>query len=324
MALKLIDAAESAVNRGEDRKAEIIMQFGESMILQAIPFERINGGTLTFSREERLPNVGFRAINRGYTEDAGETIPVSESTKIFGGDLDVDKSIIRQLGMNARTQRENMKVRAMALEFDRTFIKGDTSTDSKEFDGLQKRVPLSPDSTQLVYPGGPGSTPTAGGDGLRLQALDWARKRTRRPTHWVMNQTMCLLLTEAARQTGVSGFVQHTQDNFGNPVTMYAGLPIIELEEDNEANEILPFQEAAPAGGAAVSTSIYCVNMSMEGLFAIHNMPSDDDMFEVRDLGEIDAKPCYRTRVETELGLAVLDARSVTRIAGITNVAVTS
>ena len=324
MPLTLIDAAESAINRGEDRKAEIIMQFGESMVMQALSFERISGGTLAAVREERLPNVGFRGINEGYEEDAGETIPFAESTKIFGGDLDVDTSIVRQFGQSARSTRENMKLKAMALTFERTFLKGDTATNSREFDGLQKRIPLNPSSTQLVFPGGIGSTPSSGGDALKLSALDWARKRTRRPTHWVMNQYMCMLLTEAARSTSVSGFLNYTQDQFGRPVTTYAGLPIIEIEEDNEGLEILPFEEEAPGGGTPQCTSIYCVSMSTEGLIGIHNMPTDERMFEVRDLGEIDAKPVFRTRVETELGIAVLDARSITRIAGITRDAVSA
>lgn len=269
-------------------------------------FEKINGGSLTASREERLPNVGFRGINEGYQEDAGETIPFTESTKILGGDLDVDVSIVRQLGEGARSSRENMKVRALALQFDRTFIKGDPTTNPKEFAGLQARIPLSPTSTQLVFPAGPGTTPSSNGDALRLLSLDWAKKRTRRPTHWVMNQTMALLLTEAARTTGVSGFIQYTQDEFGRPVTMYAGLPIIEMEEDNLANEILPFEEESPGGGTPTSTSIYCVSLRQEGLMGIHNMPSDAEMFQIRDLGEVDDKPVLRTRVETEMGIAVM------------------
>lgn len=320
MPLTLIDAAQQAFNRGEVRKSEIIMQFGmESMILQNLFFERIMGGSLTASREEKLPGVGFRGINEAYTEDAGEVIPFTESTAILGGDLDVDVSLERQLTGNVRASRENMKVRAMALQFDRTFIKGDRATNSREFTGLQARIPLNPESTQLVYPGGPNSTPSAGGDPLRLLALDWAKKRTRRPTHWIMNQTMALLLTEAARTTGVSGFVQYTQDQFGNPVTMYAGLPIIELEEDNLGNEILPFEEENPGGGTPASTSIYCVSMGEGYLMGIHNMPSNEEMFQIRDLGEVQEKPVLRTRVETEIGIAIMDARSVTRIAGIEN-----
>ncbi len=325
MPITLIDAAELAVNRGEDRKAELILQFGdESMILQELGFERINGGSLTASREEKLGGVAFRGINEGYVESAGETIPFTESCKIFGGDIDTDVSLIRKLGEGHRITYENMKARALALLFDRTFIKGDQTTNQREFNGLQARIPLSPLSTQLVTAGGPGSTPAANGEALRLFALDWAKKRTRRPTHWLMNQTMALLLTEAARTTGVSGFIQFTQDQFGNEVTMYAGLPIIEMEEDNLGNEILPFEEESPGGGTPTSTSIYCISVRPEGIMGIHNMPSDEELFQIRDLGEQDSKPVYRTRIESELGIAVMDARSITRIAGIANTAVVS
>ena len=324
MPLTLIDAAEEAANRGEERLSELILQFGESMIMRYITFLKIAGGVLSGSREERLPEVNFRGINEPYREDAGETAPFAESTKIFGGDLDVDISLVRNYGEAMRRNRENMKARAMALKFEHTFIKGSSAIDSRQFNGLQTRVPISPQSTQLIFPGGLGATPSAGGDALKLKALDYAIKRTRNATHWVMNQYMSMLMTEAARATGVSGFINYTQDQFGRPVTTYAGLPIIEIDEDAQGNEIMPFEEENPGGGEPNSTSIYCVSLREDGLTGIHNMPSDEQLFMYADFGHISEKPVYRTRVESELAIASLDNRSITRIAGITRDAVTA
>jgi hypothetical protein len=312
MPLTLIEAAQQAFNRGEERVAEIIMQFAESsLLMQALTWQKISGNAITFPREERLPNIGWRGINEGYLEDAGEVIRVTESTKIFGGYLDVDISLERAFGAGIRSSRENMKVRSLTLEFDKVFVKGDITTNPKEFPGLQKRCT----GTQLIPAGN-----TSGGDALSLSVLDRAKKRTRRPTHWIMSQDMSLRLVSAARTTGVAGFVTYTSDQFGQDLTTYAGLPIIELESDNMGNPILNFNEANPGGGTPASTSIYCVSFGLGMLQGIHNMASDAQIIDVKDLGERENVPVKRTRVESELGIAMMDGRSATRIWGIKDV----
>jgi hypothetical protein len=44
---------------------------------------------------------------------------------------------------------------------------------------------------------------------------------------------------------------------------------------------------------------------------------------DVRDLGEIDALPVYRTRVEWLVAMAVMHGKAVSRVWGITNAAIT-
>jgi hypothetical protein len=45
---------------------------------------------------------------------------------------------------------------------------------------------------------------------------------------------------------------------------------------------------------------------------------------DVRDLGELDTKPAFRTRVEWYSGLAIYNGRSAARLRYITNAAVTA
>jgi len=42
----------------------------------------------------------------------------------------------------------------------------------------------------------------------------------------------------------------------------------------------------------------------------------------VRDMGEIDTKPVYRTRIEWYVSMAILRARAAARLYGVTNSAV--
>jgi hypothetical protein len=55
-------------------------------------------------------------------------------------------------------------------------------------------------------------------------------------------------------------------------------------------------------------------------LQGIHNMASDAQIIDVKDLGERENVPVKRTRVESELGIAMMDGRSATRIWGIKDV----
>ena len=97
----------------------------------------------------------------------------------------------------------------------------------------------------------------------------------------------------------------------------YNGIPILVAREDNIGNDILPFTEANPGGGAAASTSIYAVQLGDGGLVGIQNQD-----ISVRDLGELEAKPVFRTRVEWYASIALFHGRAVARLRGVKDAAI--
>lgn len=309
MALTLVEAAK--LETGDVvRQAIIELYAGSSDILMALPFEGIQGNAMKYNREDSLPGVGFRGVNESYTPSTGVLNPLTESLVIAGGDLDVDKFIVDTMGEAQRSTHEAMKVRALALAWTKKFIKGDTASEAREFDGLQTRVT----GNQLIAAGS-----TSGGDALSLEKLDEAIDQTLNPTHLIMNKAMRRRLTQAARNTNVGGFITYEKDAFGRQVAKYNDLPILTVDLDNVQSPILPFTEANPGGGAAASTSLYVVSMGPEGLLGLENGGMD-----VRDLGELQASPVYRTRVEWYNGLAIFNGRAVTRLQGIKNVPITA
>ena len=229
---------------------------------------------------------------------------------IAGGDLDVDRFIIQTMGANQRSVQEGMKVKALAHRWTLAFFKGDSSVDPREFDGLQRRIPAG--SSQLIDAGA-----TSGGDALSLFLLDTAISKVDSPTHLAMNKTMALRLSQASRATGVAGFITWDPNEFGTRVMSYNGLPLIQVDEDNQGGQILPFSEPNPGGGAAASTSIYVLSLGDGAMTGIQNGQVD-----VRDLGELEAKPVLRTRVEWYAGIALFQGKSVCRLRGIKNSAV--
>lgn len=308
MAMTLLEAAK--LSAGNDLKQGVIEYYaGSSGILANLPFEDIQGNALKYNTEDTLPGIGFRGINETYTASNGVINPQTESLTIAGGTMDVDRMIIKTQGEAARARHEAMKVRALSLNWTKKFIKGDSNSTPKEFDGLQVRLV----NGQLIDAGA-----TSGGDALSLAKLDELIDQTYNPTHLIMNKTMRRLLTAAARNTSVGGFISHQTDDFGKQITMYNGLPIIELDLDNEGTAILPFTEANPGGGTAASTSIYCVSFSEEGVMGIQN-----GSIEVEDLGLTDDGTIYRTLVEWYSSFAVFHGRGAARLRGIKNAAVT-
>jgi hypothetical protein len=309
MALTIVEAAK--LNPGDVLRTSIVEMYARnSDILRTLPFNGIAGNALRYNREDTLPGVGFRGVNEAYAESVGVLNPITESLAIAGGDLDVDRFIVQTMGANQRSVQEGMKVKALAHRWTLAFIKGDSSTDPREFDGLQRRVPVG--SSQLVDAGA-----TSGGDALSLFKLDTAISRVDSPTHLVMNKTMAMRLAQAARNTAVGGFITWSPSEFGTRIMEYNGLPILQVEEDNVGNPILPFSEANPGGGAAASTSIYVVSFGDGSLVGIQNGGVD-----VRDLGELETKPVMRTRVEWFAGIAIFSGKSVVRLRGIKDAAI--
>lgn len=301
MALTLLEAAK--LNTGDVYKAGVLKKYAEtSEILRLLPFESINGNSLRYNVEETLPGVGFRGVNGSYTESTGIINPKVESLTIAGGDLDVDKFIVDTMGADQRSVHEAMKIKALALAWTKTFIKGDSESDPMVFDGLQKR--LQGDAVIANH---------ATGAGLSLAKLDEAIDAVDGANAILMSKAMRRRLTVAARTTAVGGNIGYTIDEFGRQVTTYNDLPIVIVDKDNDNVDILGFTEANS------TTSIYVVAFGEGMVSGLQNGGMD-----VRDLGELETKPALRTRIEWYSGFGVFAPRSAARLKNITDAAVTA
>ena len=306
MALTLIEAAK--LGRDDPFKSGAIELYaGSSDILMNLPLETILGGSIAYTREVALPGVGFRGVNESYTPSTGVLNPLVEVLVIAGGELDVDRYIVRTRGEQARITSEAGKLRNLALEYTKKFIKGDSGSDPREFDGLQTRAV----GNQVISAGS-----TANGAALSLAILDQAIDQTYNPTHLIMSKAMARKFSAAARTTAVSGYVTYDVDALGRRVTKYNDLPILTVDLDGGGSAILPFTEAA-ASGTDTATSIYVVGMGPDSLTGLQN-----GGMEVDDLGLLQTAPVYRTRVEWYTGLAAYNGRSITRIKYIGDLAI--
>jgi hypothetical protein len=311
MSLNLVESSKIALGRDKVLKSTVMELYAKSSdLLATMPFENITGNAFTYDREEVLPGVEFRGINEAYTESTGKVAQITERLCIAGGDIDVDTFIIKTSGMDQRAVQETMKIKALALKITKNLIKGSVLTDIKSFDGLQ--VKLTGDN--LISMGS-----TSGGDVLTLTKLDELIDSVEDATHLLMNKGLRRRLSGAARSASVGGYITYDVDAFGRKVTKYNDLPILIAFKDETNTEILPFSESGAGGGTAQCTSLYCLSFSDNGVQGLQN----DDM-DVRDLGEVQDKPVYRTRIEWFITLALLRVRCASRLYGIKDGAVTA
>ena len=301
MGLTLLEA--SKLVSGDVQRAAIIELFAESSdILRAIEFNDVPGGALKYDVEGALPGIAFRGVNEAYTESTGVINPATEPLKIVGGDLDVDRSLIKTRGAGIRSVHVAMKVKAMAQKIHYTIIKGDSTTNPKEFDGLQARLTGS----QVISNSG-----ASGGAGLSMEKLDEAIDTVDSPTHLIMTKALARRLDKASKSTSLSGTINFEKDDFGRRMRVYNDLPVLIADANDiaAANAALGANESYTGGGTANGTSVYVVSFRDGMLEGLQN-----EVMEVEDLGHQDAKPVVRTRVEWLVSIALLHPRAACRL----------
>lgn len=275
---------------------------GESPVLLNMPFVPINGPAFVYNREGTLPGIAFRGINESYTESTGVVNPQSEILRICGGDSDYDTFLVTTgTGTNdARATHDAMKAKALSLRWTRAFVDGDSETDPREFDGLNKRL-VGSQHLQLA----------TGGATLTLAKLDELIDAVQgTPTLLLMNKAMRRKITALAAGTAA---VTMTVDQLGRPLTAYAGIPIGVVEDDETGTAILGFDEDDGSGNFD-TCSIYALRLGTDVFHGIETAPVD-----VRDLGELDSKPAFRTRVEWFAAFVLRHPRAAARLSRINN-----
>ena len=309
MALTLIEAAK--LHKGEEIRSAMIEIFAmNSDLLANMPFDDIEGNAVRYNREDTLPGIAFRGLNEGFTESTGVINPLTEALVIAGGDLDVDKFLIDTMGIDQRSTQEAMKAKKLSHTIGNKMIKGDSLVDAREFDGLQTRLVIG--GPQVIEAGS-----TDGGDPLSLTIMDEAIDACDDPTHLYMTKAMRRRFSAAARTESVAGHVNYVQDQFGRTQTTYNELPILLADRNADVFTTLAFNEIGSGGSTATATSIYVLTLAEGMLQGIQN-----GVMDVRDLGELEAKSVFRTRVEWYVGMVLYHPRAAVRLRGISNAAI--
>lgn len=141
-----ITLAEMKVGMSDKVKAGVIDTFlQESVVLQQLPFDdaitATGGSTLTYGYvQEKTPaQTAFRALNTEYTPNQATVEKKTADLKIFGGAFQIDRVLKKAEGMyNNVAFQMREKIKSAVSTFHDGMINGDSSTDEKTFDGLDK------------------------------------------------------------------------------------------------------------------------------------------------------------------------------------------
>jgi hypothetical protein len=314
-----VTLAQAAVLSNNDLQRGILETFvQESPVLDRLPLLTIQGNAYAYNTEATLPGVAFRSVNEAYTESTGTFNQLTESLVILGGDADVDRFIVQTRGnlFDQRAAQTRLKVKAASYKFQDAFFNGDTSVDSKSFDGLKKRLT----GAQVISSGtnGAGVNADAATRSAFFDQLDNLLAAV--PGIGAGNG---VIYANAAIQSKFRSALRNSNqstetivDSAGKRQLTWNGIPFVDPQANAAGTGILPQTETQ--GSSSVASSIYAVKFGGDendgGVTGLTN-----GGVQVDDLGFLQSQPVYRTRIEFYCGLAVFGGKAAARLTGVLN-----
>lgn len=272
MALTLVESAK--LTQDMLQKGVIETMAKSSGVLERLPFLEVMGSGYSYNLVNDLPAVGYRPVNGQYTESTVGVEQMTEHLVILGGEADVDVYLTRtHSNLNdLRAMQTELKAKATARQFEKDFFVGTGSDNSLK--GLETRLAEGKVGQEVAK-------------ALSLDSLNELLDT-------VVDGADCLYMSKTMRRNILnllqanSHYIESGEDSFGRPVSMYGGVPIVAVDDS-----LIP---AGKIYAIKFGTDQYVCGLSNGGV-------------QVRDLGELDVKPCYRTRIEFFTGLATKHPR---------------
>lgn len=304
------------------RKSVLDTMLMEANLLELIPWETIGQLATTVVRYQDLPSWGYRKVNEALAESTGHFEQKVETIALGGLDIDTDIAIARAKNSiaDARAIQQTLAMKSAAYQINWKFIAGNPTTDPEEFKGIRLRIDdiYNEGYTDQKFACNSTSVGILNSQTTRFNFIQDLDKliyavAAHSPDALLMNKKCLLALRSALLRERL---LDYTQDMFGRKIDTYGGLRLIDIgiRADQSTEIILNSETAAgAASGGSECTSIYAVKFGVgEQLWGLQEYP-----LEVRDLGELQTEPVYRTRVDWPHGLADVNPRCMARMYGI-------
>ena len=266
-----ITLEEAKKNVQDDLQMGVIDEFQKSnWILEHIPFDDAvspTGGGATpsysYTRLKPQPTAAFREINKEYTPAEVTKERHTVEIKVFGGSYEIDRVIANMGGIISEVElQQSQKIKAAQALFNDTFINGDSGTDSKAFDGLEKA--LAGSSTEYNKDGVIDlSTSELITQNYQyfLDMLDEFLGGLDGTPSCIMGNTKLIAKIRACARR--ASMYQVTKDNWGNQVESYGGIPFVDMKAKPGSNDDVV------TTGLDGKTSLYVARLAMDGLHAV-------------------------------------------------------
>jgi len=266
-----VTLAEAQKNVQDDLQIGVIDEFRKSsFLLDHITFDDAvsptgGGATLTYgyTRLTTQPTADFRKVNEEYTGSVVEKQRYTVDLKVFGGSFEVDRIIA---GMGGIVDEVNLqieqKVKAAKALFNDTFINGDSATNEKSFDGLDKA--LTGSDTEFVLPDVLDMSTAAKIKENYIEFMFYLDKFLKKldgtPSFIGGNSDFISVIQLCAK---LAGKEQETKDDWGRQVTTYNGIPLIDFGAKAGTNDDVV---ATDENGIS---SLYFGRLGLDGLHGV-------------------------------------------------------
>jgi hypothetical protein len=275
-----------------------------------LPFDTVLGNSLTYNRESTLGTAEFHNPGDTWTESTPTLSQVVATLRILGGDADVDEflALTRSNEQDLRAEVIAMKTKAVARQFQDSFIYGEAAVDPKAFDGVHV-IAEALAAAQNVHLGS-GTTPAVGTFSQLDQLCDCIvggpdalvmSRRTRRGIQKLARSQGWAL---QSAPVGALGFLaEHWQQT----------IPIFVNDFMVDTELLASGKYSAKTGGA--SSSIFALKFGGDALFGLEAGGG----IQVEDVGALETKDAKRTRIKWYCGLALLSSVALARLDGLSS-----
>ncbi|MFQ5988223.1 MAG: major capsid protein [Dehalococcoidia bacterium] len=267
----------------------------DSPILQVLPFIEIVGNGLTYNQENQAATAAFYDVGDTWVESTPTFTQQTATLKILGGDADVDNFLkaTRSNIQDLEAAVVQLKAKAVQQKFEDTFINGDSSVDTKSFDGIDKLCA----SEQTASMGTDGGT-------LTLEKLDELIDLIKggKPDVLLMSRRSRRKLTALSRASG--GILVTDRNQFGQMVEYYDAVPIAVCDWIADDKTV---------GTSTDCSTIYALQFG-EGAVAGLTGPGG---LQVERVGSLESQDASRTRVKWYVSSAVFNTIKLAKLIGV-------
>lgn len=268
-----------------------------------LPFKRIVGKAYVYNREKTLSEADFLDPYDTVNEGAADFDEVVSKLRILIGDVDIDNFLDETMSdTNDQTAIQlAAKAKGVGRKFRRALATGDSSVDTKSFDGISVLC----DAGQVLAADGDG-------EALTFERLDTLLR--------MVPLGADALIMRGGTSDSILAMLRNlggtTPDHITLPghtnlrVPVYRGVPII-------INDFLAGNETH--GASSKTCSIYAARFNeADGMHGIFGGPAAG--VRVQAIGTVQNKDVERYRLKWYCGTALKSTKSLARLSGITNI----
>ena len=266
----------------------------------------------------------FRNLGDDYTvKDDYSPVEVAFALKIFGKDLTVDQAYLEGEGLPGGTDPAQAVGAALGVQrrrFARNLgknlsyylIDGNSSVDTKQFNGLRQLVSGLPATQTLDYFGESGLQVLDGNDNTAKKSQQKLVRGLRKLIRSVGGGAQCIVMADegiSMLTTIADEAVQVTTDEFGRQITTFDRIPLVSAGFKPDGSDILGFDETL--GTSEDCTSVYAFRSEEMAYLSFKTTPGGVRVYDPVHVGNK-----YEQKVELQVDSGCFNNKSIAVLPG--------